>query len=255
MDKIEKQKEHFDKISASYVEGKKQPNFVFLKRLLWSFALKNIHNDIAGSKIKILEPMCGDAEAYSVFHDQGYDIQYSGFDYSMEIVKKLNETRPELSVSFGDVTKFKTDEKFDVIIIIGGLHHVPDFAGQVVRNLSSHLKDGGYFINYEPTSGNPLFRLIRKMIYKKNAIFDETTERDFTNSELDSFFSHAGLRKHKTLYPGLLSYILYYNPYAFPNLNIGSTKFVRAIFEMEKWLFGVPFTKYISFVTLSIWKK
>ena len=89
----------------------------------------------------------------------------------MEIVKKLNETRPELSVSFGDVTKFKTDEKFDVIIIIGGLHHVPDFAGQVVRNLSSHLKDGGYFISYEPTSGNPLFRLILKDDLQKECNF------------------------------------------------------------------------------------
>lgn len=255
MDKIEKQKEHFDTISSSYVEGKKQPNFVFLKKLLWSFVLKNIHKDIAGTKIKILEPMCGNAEAYSIFHDLGYDIQYSGFDYSKEIVKNLKETRPELNVSFGDVTKYKTDEKFDVVIIIGGLHHVPDFADQVVRNMSSHLKDGGYFINFEPTSGNPLFSLIRKVIYKNNSIFDETTERDFANSELEGFFLRSGLRSHKTLYPGLLAYILYYNPYAFPKLNIGSTKVVKTIFDIEKWFFTMPYTKYISFVTLSIWKK
>jgi SAM-dependent methyltransferase len=255
MDKIEKQKKHFNSISSDYVAGKKEPNYRLLKQLIWDEAFSYIEGDLGGRHISVLEPMCGDAEAYDLFKDRTCQFSYLGFDYSEEIVAKLNRDNPELDISLGDVTKFQSEKKFDVIIIIGGLHHVPDFAQAVIGNLAACLNDGGYFVNLEPTSGNPLFRWVRKRIYKKNKIFDEATERDFSIGELEGYFTNAGLKNHKALYPGLLSYILYYNPYAFPALNMGPPQIVKLIFTLEKWLFRLGFTKYFSFVTLGIWKK
>ena len=120
------------------------------------------------------------------------------------------------------MTKIELENKlYDIIILIAGLHHVPFHAPESVRRLVTALKPGGFFISLEPTSGNIIARKAREYIYKKNSLFDAETERDFSVNELCRMFEIAGLEKTYISFPGLLSYVLYYNPDAFPALNCG----------------------------------
>jgi SAM-dependent methyltransferase len=140
-------------------------------------------------------------------------------------------------------------------MLLGGLHHVPDAAPKVVRRLARALKANGILISFEPTFGNPLTRKVRERIYARNSLFDATTERSFAVEELLRMFDEAGLEPVDILFPGLLSYVLYYNPDAFPRLNVGGPRMVRLTFALDRLLFRSTLGRWLSFATLSIWRR
>jgi len=75
---------------------------------------------------------------------------------------------------------------------------------------------------------------------------------------LDTLNKHFELNNFeivKQIYPGLLGYILYYNPDAFPILNKGSIKLVNIIFTLEKFCYSNFVGKYFSFATMSLLRK
>jgi SAM-dependent methyltransferase len=257
MDKlVEQQREHFNSISDRYFEARQRKTHILLKDLIWKDALSKLGRFWDG-EITILEPMCGYAEGLDIIckHIQG-KISYTGFDYSDEIVSYLNQNRPELRVFHGDVTKIAFDTgQYDIIILIGGLHHVPRHASEVVRRLAKSLRKQGLFISFEPTHGNLLAKYVRERIYTKNQIFDHQTERDFSVNDLESMFMSAGLKKDRIMYPGLLAYILYYNPYAFPSLSKGGPAVVKSLYALDRLLMTNWLGRMLSFATLSIWRR
>jgi hypothetical protein len=121
--------------------------------------------------------------------------------------------------------------------------------------IADAMMPGGYFINFEPAHDNFLFRKIRKYIYEKNSLFDAETECAYDLEELNRFYSRAGLNLVDQMYPGLLGYILYYNPDAFPWLNMGTESWVRWLFRLEKYFYRTRVGKRMSFATLSLLKK
>ena len=56
-------------------------------------------------------------------------------------------------------------------------------------------------------------------------------------------------------WPGLASYVLYYNPDAFPSLNLGGERAVRTAFALDRPFFRTPIGRFFSFATLSLWRR
>jgi SAM-dependent methyltransferase len=172
------------------------------------------------------------------------------------VVERLRALHPDLDVRRTDVTTFEpTPLGYDLIILLGGLHHVPDAAAMVVRRLAGALKPGGLLVSFEPTFGNPLARRVRERIYDRNSLFDARTERSFAVDELLEMFEAAALEPVDILFPGLLSYVLYYNPDAFPGLNVGGSRLVRLTFALDRLLFRSALGRGLSFATLSVWRR
>ena len=254
-DKIERQKEHFDKIADRYYLARRQDKHLLLKNLMWKGFLSD-KDYLSRDGLRVLEAMCGFADGKEVIENNlRISVNYTGFDYSSTVVQNLHLERPELNVYQQDITKFSSDEEFDLIIILGGLHHVPDHAKSAIKRLTSSLASGGYFLNLEPTHGNRLFKKIREHIYSRNNLFDEVTEEAFPVEELKVFFLDAGLRLADISFPGLLSYILYYNPDAFPSLNIGGNWLVKTTYAFDRLWMRNWIGKTLSFATLSLWQK
>jgi len=253
--KIERQRQHFDAIAEKYFGARRDANHLLLKRLIWNEVFEHWQWERPGT-IKILEAMCGYAEGKAIIAD-GFrrPVDYTGFDYSGAVVELLKLHQPDLKVFQADVTRYEPREQYDVVILLGGLHHVPDAAADVVVRLARALGDGGYFINLEPTHGNAVFRIVREAIYRRNAIFDEETERAFGVEELFGFFTSARLALVDVLWPGLLSYVLFYNPDAFPILNVGGRRCVRGLFAFDRLFMRNGIGRALSFATLSIWRK
>ncbi|MBR1234592.1 class I SAM-dependent methyltransferase [Bradyrhizobium sp. AUGA SZCCT0182] len=253
---LERQREHFNSIADRYHEGRQASNHRFLKDLMWSDIFSSFQN-LKGSHLDVLEPMCGFCDGYDIVRNHlSADISYQGFDYSDAVVESIKKTNPGIQVWQADATKYlPAVDSYDLIILIGGLHHTPLDAQDIVRNLTTGLRTGGLFVSYEPTHGNPLFRMVREGIYKNNSLFDEQTERAFPVSELCKLFVDAGLRRELIRYPGLLSYILYYNPDAFPALNIGGKSFVSLLYSFDKLFYKNAMGRALSFATLSVWQK
>jgi len=222
---------------------------------MWDVFLKDIPFPSA-EKLKVLEAMCGCADFYGILREHlGDDFTFDAFDYSESMAAFAKKKNPGINVWSQDVTTFCASESYHIICIIGGLHHVHRHVDKVLRNIRRSLLPGGLFINLEPTHNNPLFALIRQVIYWKNKIFDAGTERGFTTAELNTLARSHGLRLVRQLYPGLLAYILWYNPDAFPMLNKGSMRFAETLIRTEGKIWSNWLVRFFSFATLSCYRK
>ncbi|MDR1732548.1 MAG: class I SAM-dependent methyltransferase [Synergistaceae bacterium] len=259
MDKIEKQVEHFDEIAEIYHNARRNPNLIALKRKIWASAFRKFdlwNLNQKESKLKVCEAMCGFGDGYEIL--KWYlplDFSYSGFDYSREMIGYASKNYPSGHFHVQNVLDFGSDESYDLIILIGGLHHVHASAEQAMRQLSGTIRPGGIFINFEPTNNNILLRWIRERIYRKNKIFDENTEMAFQTHQLHEIACRCGFEIVDELYPGLLAYVMWYNPDAFPLLNVGSPRIVSALSGLESFLWRTSFARYFSFATLTVYRK
>ena len=254
MDDIERQRVHFENISETYFKSRQTENHLHLKKLMWSYFFKS-KEYLRKDNLSVLEPMCGYSEGKKIIKKNvGAITTYEGFDYSTVLIEKVNKTNPELNVYVQDITTFNSDKTYDIIIIIGGLHHVPSFCEDAVKMLRKNLNPKGHFIVFEPTHNNFLFRKIRERIYKKNELFDQQTEKAFVLKDLNNLFFKNGYSLKDQIYPGLLSYILFYNPDAFPWLNFGGKKLVNFFFQLDTLFFRNYIGKKLSFATLSIYE-
>ncbi|MEQ1929456.1 MAG: class I SAM-dependent methyltransferase [Parvularculaceae bacterium] len=255
-DVVDRQKEHFNRIAPAYVAGRNERNHIVVKDLIWEAAVRGVKFDLP-PRFSVIEPMCGVGDGCDFARKHlGPDFSYAGFDYSDEIVRSAKEQMPGADIWRADATTVELPSaRYDAAIILGGLHHVPFHVPQVLASVTRSLKPGGYFINFEPTSGNPAFAKAREIIYERNAIFDAGTERAFTVPQLKSLFEEAGLRPERITFPGLAAYALYYNPYAFPQLNVGSEGLVRKVFSADRLFLSNAIGKFFSFATFSIWRK
>lgn len=251
---IEQQREHFDSIADKYFSARQNKNHLQFKKLIW----KEFFKDFTWEKERtlVLEPMCGYSEGERILSENiDTKLIYEGFDYSQPLINEVLKKDPKKNVYKQDVTKFKPTKKYDIIIIIGGLHHVYRNTDTVLESINKALNKNGYFIVLEPTQNNPLFRFVRSKIYSKNNIFDSETEKAYDLDTLNKHFELNNFEIVKQIYPGLLGYILYYNPDAFPILNKGSIKLVNIIFTLEKFCYSNFVGEYFSFATMSLLRK
>jgi SAM-dependent methyltransferase len=251
MDKIERQKEHFESISEKYYESRQLQSHLLLKDLLWDYFLKN-KNYLKKDNLRVLEPMCGYGEGKDILEKHlGIKILYSGFDYSTNLVKKINTIDQAADVIEMDITKFVPSIEYDLIIIIGGLHHVPFHVDSVLDKFHESLCKNGHLIYFEPTHNNFLFKKIRERIYRKNPFFDDDTERAFELKQINQIFLNHKFKIIDQIYPGLLSY----NPDAFPFFNKGGEGLLKALFGFDKLFFRNFIGKKLSFATITLLQK
>ncbi len=250
-----RQRQHFDAIADQYAGARSGANHLAFKELLWNEFLADKRALFSG-RPAVLEPMCGAADGYDLLQQHlGVDIDYEGFDVSDAMIAAARAQHPGLKLSQADVTRLEPRGTYDMVLILGGLHHVPHAADRVVSTLGKALRTGGYFLSWEPTHDNRLFKAVREAIYRRNAIFEPTTERAFGVRELFSMFEQAGFRRVDVLYPGLLGYVLYYNPDAFPSLNLGTPRLVRRLWKLERPFMRSWLARKLSFATLSLWQR
>lgn len=255
MSSVEQQRAHFESISDTYFSARQHPNHLQYKKLIWELFFRR-NNELLRDGQNVIEPMCGYAEGKAILEEHcRRRFEYTGFDFSKSLVNRAKKNFPSANIFVEDVTKFEGKEEYDLLILIGGLHHVYAHVSSVMKRLVSAIKPGGYMINLEPTQNNFLYRWARQRIYRKNDLFDEETEQAFDLPELNRLFLDAGLTIQDQIYPGLVAYIMYYNPDAFPALNIGSEKTVRMFFALEKHFYGSWAAGKMSFATLSLLRK
>ena len=256
-DLVERQRRHFDGVAERYVAARRTPNHLLLKELIWSEFLSD-KRYLAQQCPRVLELMCGLGEGYSILRQHAYsgDFDYLGIDYSQPMIDAAREYHPGLSFERGDVTAFEPlPGQNDLIVLIGGLHHVHAQCALVISRLSAALRPGGFFLSFEPTHDCWMTRRVRERIYKKNALFDAESERGFEMHELESLFSSHGFRCVDQVYAGLLAYVLYYNPDAFPRLNLGAARMVRAAFRFDRLFWRGWLGRKLSFATIGLWQK
>lgn len=253
--KVERQIEYFDSVAEKYFNARLSENYVEFYRLLYDEVFQHMPSYKRGKKIEVLEVMCGSGNGKKLVEEHyENEVEYTGFDYSQEMIRLTKERIPEINIYRQDVTTFVADKKYDIVILLAGLHHVPDYIDAILVQLKKSLKTDGVFLNFEPTYNNFIMEKISKSIYRRNDLFDEVTERRLGLEELNKAYKSAGFSIEYQIYFGLLGYVLWCNPDAFPKLNIGKKSLVKKLFSIEKKLYGSWLAKKISFTTISICK-
>lgn len=162
---IEEQKEHFENIAGLYCEARKDKKHLLVKNFIFNYLFNFINKNVKKENVSILDAMCGNAECYDIINNKAnFDFSYSAFDYSENMVKEAQKLHPETDIFLGDITSLNLTTKYDMIFLIGGLHHVYNSKEIVVKNISDLLNGGGLFVNFEPTHNNFLLRKVREYI-------------------------------------------------------------------------------------------
>lgn len=202
------QQKHYDKIADAYAENLEYPHTIAYMQYLDDELRDVIGDDDLGS---CAEVCCGKGEAFALFADSMR--QGVGIDVSTSMLHKGRQSlkHPHLYFVQGDATQLPlADESFDTVVILGGIHHVPDREA-LFRQAYRILKPGGSFIWREPVSDFWLWRALRAIVYRLSPILDHDTERPLTYDETVPVLEQAGFTLDSWRTCGFIGFCLLMN--------------------------------------------
>jgi len=140
---------------------------------------------------RVLEVGCG--AGFGATYLQGRYREYVGLDHSLELVRLAREYNGGPGIEFvaASIADFATDRRFDLIFLIGVLHHLEEMDEALVT-LAGLLAPGGYLAVNEPQPANPIVSATRWL----RTVMDRSYSSDqvqLGRRRLRHTFSQAGL--------------------------------------------------------------
>ncbi|WP_417746017.1 class I SAM-dependent methyltransferase [Rosistilla oblonga] len=195
-------RELFDTIAGKYAAKDRSPSARPARRqrllqTLGALPERSLHGK------RILEVGCG--AGYSVDYLPADYACYLGIDYSEMLIDLARSERQTDRATFAttNARDLKTDEPFDIIFMIGVLHHM-DQMDEVVENLVSLLAPGGWLVVNEPQPSNPIVGIARRLRKQVDASYSDE-QLELTGREMENCFADAGLTSLRQRPQGLLS--------------------------------------------------
>lgn len=186
----ERQRDHYDRIAAAYVEHLDYPH----TEVYTGYLDRALYDAIGTRDLGVTaELCCGRGEALRLLADR--IPEGIGVDISEEMLNAaIHEgVRDAWTLVQGDATKVPlADESVDSVVMLGGIHHVNDRDG-LFREIARILKPGGRFYWREPVSDFLLWRGLRGLIYRLSPSLDHETERPLRYIETKPPLDDAGL--------------------------------------------------------------
>jgi len=181
-DQEAKDKLLFEQIADSYVRKDLTPYCRIARKQRLDTSLKSIRQPVG----RLLEVGCG--AGFTADYLKGKYKSYLGLDYSKNLVAYAERYNSSNQARFlcVNIKDFVTSEKFDVILMIGVLHHIPD-PEKILDDLRPLLAQGGCLVVNEPQRGNPLISMLRRIRKKVDAKYS-SDQVEFTYDELRAMF-------------------------------------------------------------------
>jgi len=118
--------------------------------------------ELIGADVKtIIDIGCGDGTYTEEIANRKTNISVSGFDPAREAVKIAKQKYPKLSFFEGNILDASTlgDHKFDLAVLRGVLHHLPD-PDLAIQNSGSIVDR---IVILEPNGNNPILKIIEQV--------------------------------------------------------------------------------------------
>ncbi|MEZ6086697.1 MAG: class I SAM-dependent methyltransferase [Pirellulaceae bacterium] len=151
----------------------------------------------------VLEVGCG--AGYAADYLPPTYASYFGIDYSQMLIDVASATHASDRVRFAAINArdLKPERPFDLIFMIGVLHHM-DRRDEMVRHLVSLLTPGGWLVVNEPQPGNPLIRVARKTRKQIDTKYSDD-QLELSGKEISQCFVDCGLTAIRIKPQGLFS--------------------------------------------------
>ena len=205
----ERQRDHYDKVAAKYVENLEYPHTVEYLSYLDRKFLDQIKN---ANLTDVAEICCGQGELLTLINRN--NIRGIGVDISsnmLEFASEKHNANQDFIFVQGDATKLPLkDAQFDSVFMFGGIHHVPDRAA-LFSEVFRILRPGGRFYFREPVSDFLIWRWIRAVIYRASPALDAETERPLLWKETVPILEQCGFRLTSWKTYGFLGFCLFMN--------------------------------------------
>lgn len=198
----------------------------------------------------VLEAMCGSGQTTEYLIRNGALV--TGLDISKKQIDIFHHRWPEckgICSSFLDLPA--TNELYDCIVIIGGLHHIHPFVKQSINIVIKNLKTGGWFCFIEPHSSS-IPNIIRKMWYRFDP-YIEKNEAAIDINRLKQDFTDYFIF-HEEIYAGNIGYLLILNSMILRMPLWIKKLYAPLMMKIESMI--TPFqSKSMSCYTIAKWQK
>jgi SAM-dependent methyltransferase len=254
-DDARKQQAHYDGMVARYVENLGYPHtqeyVAYLDRQFFDVLPQG--EDLG----TIAELCCGRGEAARMLHNRLR--RCIGVDVSAGLLEIARRDLPDERFFFvqGDATILPlADDVFDNVVMLGGIHHVPD-RRRLYSEVRRILKPGGRFFFREPVDDFALWRGMRKVIYRLSSALDHTTERPLRRAETQDALTRAGLKLTSWRTYGFLGFCVLMNSDVLVFNRMfrflpGVRPFTRAACRLDHWTTSIKWLRHAGLQVIGV---
>lgn len=174
---------------------------------------------IPDGTVSIIDIGCGDGTYSHTLKTLRPQVSVTGIDPAADAISTAKEKFPEVKFNVGDLLDPSTlpSTKYDLGIIRGVLHHLPDAAAGIIN--ATILSDKILII--EPNGNNPIL----KWIEKHSQYHIDHEEQSFSSDQLTKWCNAAGLKIISLDYIGFV-------PFFFPTALAKIIYFFQPILEL-----------------------
>ena len=183
-------REHFDTIAERFSIKDSAPSSRPARR-------RRVVRTVAAAPVesfeRVLEVGCG--AGFAAEYLRGRYRDYIGIDHSQRLIEIAAEKNAGEGARFEAVSiaDFKPPRSFDLIFMIGVLHHLEDPA-RSMQEMVRWLEPGGYLIANEPQPANAVIRAVRRVRTRYDSTYSSEQE-EISATDLRVLFEGAGLEE------------------------------------------------------------
>jgi trans-aconitate methyltransferase len=166
-----------------------------IKYMPWGILIKEILGWIvknAPQKSNVLDLMCGPGQLLSKIRTDRKDLSLTGVDDDQRYIDFAKNKYPTINFICADVLNWQTDERYDLILVTGGLHHIPyDQQTTLLNKVAELLNENGTCILADPYIDNYSSEKERKIAAAKlgheyiKAVIENNASDEIISASID----------------------------------------------------------------------
>lgn len=161
------QKEHYDAFETYHAEYSDKWTTIYRDRFIHNPMMADLN--LAG--MTALEAMAGAGAASTYLKERG--AKPLGLDISERQISLYRECHPDCDAICGSILNSGLEgESLDLVVAVGGLHHLYPHVDRCIAEIHRILKPGGYFCFCDPHTSSLMDRL-RQIWYRFDPVFAE----------------------------------------------------------------------------------
>lgn len=236
------QRTHYDRIAGVYLTNLAYPHTREYMAYMDRAVLSLMESQKMG---RVAEICCGAGEAFHLLNASA--TLGVGVDVSPAMLEAARKNIPDETRLFvnGDATKLPLkDEQFDMVVMLGGIHHVND-RHRLFSEVRRILKPGGSFVWREPLDDFFLWRALRAAIYNTSSTLEADTERPLRHQETHEQLERAGLSLEIWRTIGFFGYCFLMNSDVLAINRVwqyvpGAAALTRFATKVDEWTLKLP---------------
>jgi SAM-dependent methyltransferase len=201
---------------------------------------------------RLAEVMCGDGPATTFAKRTSATVACEGYDISARACDAYRQQTGFPAHHHDLIATPLPAASFDVVAIVGGLHHVVGNLDTVVRNIHHSLKSGGILTMMEPNRDYVL-ELGRRAWYRFDKYFDASSEAALSYPRLRVQFQSL-FTERRVVYGGGPAYFLVLMNMMFRIPQSWKRVYSPALMQAERAWSRLP-TRYVQAFFVAQWIK